>query len=353
MPHLHQTKELARLVAKPHLTLYRWQGQNKGGPLTVAYAGLGYAAPTLKSLLFTSSSVETKVAQVPILQPEKLLDISDSDIIIVESSKHLIKKLPSEGSITLPFRLRFVLDLSGTLEDVENRFRRDARRNEVRKTERFGYEYEVSHSKADLEMFYHKMYVPTIQKRHGKLATIISEREAYQILRHGLLFLVKRDNDYAAGGLCFIEQGLLRFQEMGVLNGDEQLMKEGAVGAMNYLRICWAHKVNCLGVNFGECWPYMSGIYQSKRKWGAKVGLPPHENKQIWLNVRRNTPAVAQFLEQNPWIVTDSQGDLFGLIVTTDPENISQKERDKWDKSYETPGLKGLLVQPVSQLGNY
>jgi hypothetical protein len=350
MPSLHKAKEMARLLAQPYVPLYELKGQNEAGPSTVTYGGLGYAKPTLKSLVFLEEPTEREIGRVFVWRPGELSLSTTSDLTIIESGRYLIRKLPSQSAITLPFRVQLVLDIQGEWEEVEQRFRSDARRNDVRKAQKLGYEYEISHNKADVEMFYRDMYLPTMRKRHGNLAALLPKQEAYQLMRHGCLFLTKRDGTYVAGGLCHVRQGILAFKEMGVLNGDKQLMREGAVGAMNYLRIRWAHQQGYRGVNFGECWPYLSGMFRSKRKWGAAVSIPSHEHKQIWLRIQRNTPAVSQFLKSNPCVIMDSRGELYGLIVTDDPDNVTPKTEATWRKLYATPGLSDLLVRSVTDL---
>jgi hypothetical protein len=350
MPRLHKVKEYARLVAEPYMTLYELKGRNQAGPLTVTYGGLGYARLLLESLLFTEEPVEREIARVPVWRPGELVSASTGDLTIIESSKYLINKLPGQGAITLPFRVRFILDVRGAWEEVEQRFRSDARRNDMRKAKNFGYTYEISHKESDLEMFYQDMYLPTMMKRHGDLADLLPKREAYQFLRHGQLFLTKRDGVYVSGGLCLVQQGILGFKEMGVLNGDEQLMREGAVGAMNYLRMYWAHEQGYRGVNLGTCWPFLSGGFRNKRKWGAAVSVPPNEHKQIWISVQHNTPAVAHFLSSNPCVIVDGMQRLNGLFVTDDLKDVTSKTEKRWHKLYATPGLSDLLVRSVAEL---
>ena len=347
---LHEAKEIARTTIKSQLTVYQWKGQNDGGDLTVIYAGWGYSAPMLQSLLFNSKPLEKQIGQLSISNPGETLNNFVGDITIIEAGQQIIDKIPQQkGVFVLPFRLHFTFDTESEWTNIESRFRRDARRNEIRKTERFGYDYEISRRKEDLEMFYHTMYVPTAENRHGDLASIISKREAYQVLRHGLLFLVKRDGSYVSGGLSYFEDGRLRFKDMGVLNGDQQLMKEGAVGAMNYLRIVWAHKEGYRGVNLGQCWPYMSGIYLSKRKWGAVVSVPPNEHKQIWIKIQQSSPAVTHFLAENPCVIVNKNKNLQGLIVNKERQ-ITSEMRETWDKLYDTPGLEKLVILSPEEL---
>lgn len=350
IPTLHKGKEFTRMLAQPYVSLYELKGQNQAGPLTVTYGGVAYAKPLLKSLLFVQEPVEREIGRVPVWNLGERHLSTNTDLTIIESSKYLIRRLPNTNAITLPFRVQFILDLNGEWEDVERRFRKDARRNDVRKAQKLGYEYEISHQEADVEMFYHNMYLPTMQKRHGALADLLPKREAHQLLRHGSLFLTKRDGAYVAGGLCIVREGILEFREMGVLGGDNQLMREGAVGAMNYLRIRWAHKEKYRGVNFGDCWPYFSGISSSKRKWGAAVSIPSHEHKRIWIRIQRNTPAVSQFLMSNPCSVVGNKGELQALIVTDAPGNVTPEAEAVWKKRYATPGLSGFHICSVTDL---
>ncbi len=357
MPFLHRAKEIARLLARPYMPLYELRGHNQAGPLTVTYGGLGYAKPLLKSLLFLEEPAETELGRVLLWRPGELhlpgtCEASpwDSDLTIIEASRHLNRKLPSQGAITLPFRLQFVLDLQGEWEQVEGRFHRSMRRH-IRKAKRYaGHEYVISHRAQDLAMFYHTMYLPTMQNRHGELADILPEREAYQLLRHGWLFLVQRDAAYVCGSLGRVREGIVEFKEMGVLNGDLALMREDVVDAMNYLRIRWAHQEGYKSLSFGECWPYLSGIFSSKRKWGAAVSIPPHEHKQIWIRIQRATPAVSHFFQDNPCVIVNGKGELHALIVTDDPEGVTPETGATWHKLYATPGLRGLLIYPVTDL---
>jgi hypothetical protein len=344
IPRLHKAKEIVRLVKEPYLTLYQWQGQNEAGRLTVSYAGLGYAKSLLRQMLFPQGSSEKEVGRIPAWRLEGLANVAGSDMTIVEISKHLIRKLPHQKAIILPFRIRYTLDLRGEWLDIEERFHRNVRRN-ARKAHGYeSYEYEISHRKEDLEMFYHTMYLPTVHARHGELADILPEREAYQLLRYGWLFLVKQEGDYVCGSLGYAKYGAVEFKEMGVRNGDMNLMRQGVVEAMNYLRIRWANQQGYQALSFGDSWPYLSGIFQAKRKWGSAVSISTHEHKRIWLIVQRNTPAIVQFLQNNPCVICDEQGKLYGFIVTPYFDAVTPEMEMEWYKLYATPGFTGLLV---------
>jgi hypothetical protein len=348
IPRLHEAKEIARLLARPHLPVYQLRGQGYGGPLTVAYVGLDFTKPFMKDLMFADGSVEQEIGRIPFWRCEEIANLSPADVIIVEATKHLVRRLSGRNAIVVPQLVDHILDVRGDWEDVKKRFRKSVR-FERRLTKKHGYQYEVSHEDRDFETFYHDMYLPTVESRYGTLASPISAGEAYQYFRRGALFLVKRDGRRVCGSVCYLEQGVVQFIIMGLLNGDEQLMREGAVGALNCLRIQWANQQGYEAVNFlGSGARLRSSLFQYKRKWGTAVSVSPRLHRRIWIKVRRLTPAVSQFLKENPFIVVDRDGKLHGLIVVDDPSDVSTETKEEWEKRYVTPGLSSLVVRSVS-----
>jgi len=351
MPQLHKAKEIVRILTHPYLTLYELQGQGEAGPLTVTYGGLGYAKPMLESMLFTEEPTEQVIGRVPVWRLDEVPELSSGDLVIVEASKHLIRRLPRHGAIVLPWWIQLVLDVRGEWEDVMQRFHRTIRKQELRLVRKHGYDYVVSHSAKDFEMFYNDMYMPSVKARHGSLASISPVGEAYQCFRRGWLFLIKRDGRYVSGCICYAQGDVVRFSDVGVLNGDAQLIHKGAQGAVYYAMVHWANQQGYAAVDFLGSWPFMSsGMFWYKRKWGAVVSISPHQHKRIWIRVQRNTPAVSQFLKSNPCVIIDSRGKLQGLVVTDDPETVTPKTEATWQKLYATPGLNGLLVRSVTDL---
>jgi len=254
---LHEAKEIARLLARPYLPIYQMRGQGQGGPLVVAYVGLEFAKPVLKSILFVEKPVEQKVGQIPFWRYDELANLSSSDIVIVEAVKHLIHRLPRQNVIVLPEFVHHILDVRGDWQDVQSRFRKTVRKNDLRRIRRYGYEYDVSHASQDFEEFYHQMYLPTMGDRHGELSSPKSISEAYQYFRHGCLFRIKRGGVWVSGGVCHLRQNVLMLDIVGVRNGDAQLIQEGAMAARYYAAIHWANQHGYKTVNLLGTDPYL------------------------------------------------------------------------------------------------
>lgn len=351
IPRLHEAKEIARFVVKPWLPVCELRGQGYGGPLTVTYVGLDFTKPFLKDILFSQEPVENRLEPIPIWRHSTIADRFSSDVVIVEGGKHLIQRLPMQSAIVFPPLVDHVLDVSGDWQDVKGRFRQSVRRNELKWMRRYGYEYDISHDQHDLERFYHEMYMPTMQGRHGELATPESLPMSRQYFAHGGLFRVKREGVWVSGVVCYPMQDILIAKIAGVKGADEQLIHEGATAAVYYAAIHWANQQGYQAVNFlGSGARLNSGLFQHKRKWGAAVSISPHLHRLIWLRVQRVTPGVSRFLKENPFVVLDDVGKLYGLVFVDDPAAVSLKTKKEWLSRYETPGLSSLIVRSVDSL---
>jgi hypothetical protein len=349
IPHLHEAKEIVRLLVMPYLPVYQLQGQGQGGPLAVTYIGLQFAKPFLKDLLFTEEPQEQKVKGIPFWRRRELLDLFPSDIVIVEAAEHLIRRLPRHNAMVLPHFIRHVVDVRGDWQDVQRRFHKTVRKNELRWIRKYGYKYDLSYARGDFEYFYHQMYLPTMKDRHGKLALPMSFGEAYQYFRHGWLFRVHRAGDWTSGMVCHLQQNTIMAQVLGVKDADVQLITEGVIGALYYAAIHWANQNGYEAVNFLGTNPFLAiGVFQHKRKWGAMVRVPSNLHRQIWIRIRHHTPAVSQFLKENPCIVVDEDGELHGLIIVDDLRSVSAGTKEEWERRYSTPGLSSLLIRSVN-----
>lgn len=342
MPYLHETKEMMRW--RPYLTAHQLQGRNQGGPLTVDYVGLDYK-PTLVDSLFSEKPNVKKLDRTAVWNLSTVADQSDSDLVVIVAGKHLIHSLPRKNAIVLPFIVRMILDVSGDWQDVRSRIHKGVRGHEFRLLRKYGYEYDISSREEDFEMFYHSMYMPTIKARKGDLASPMSIREASLCFRHGFLHLIKRNDQYVAGILSHRYGNYIMSQLMGVIDADEQLMHEGALGSAYYSAIHWANKEEYAGVILGGCVPRLNNtVFQYKRKWGAAVTYSDKIHKHIWIKIKRNTPAVRRFFRDNPAIIVGKHGQLQGLIMIDNPDVVTSAIRNEWDKKYLTPGLECLNI---------
>lgn len=349
LPGLSGLRELALPIVKPYLDVCELRGRGKGSPLTVIYIGLPYGKWHLKSTMFLEEPVEIGKEPVSMRQLNEVVSHLSSDIVVVAAGERVVRALPSQNALILPLYVEQVLDLRGDWEDVKKRFRSSGEvRDEFRMLRKYGYSCELTHDGRDLEMYYQTMYLPTMEARHGHNAVVVSWEECQRHFRRGFLLLLERDGQAVAGGLCRARGETMKFITIGVANADERLMKQGAMGALYISLLRWANQAGYKAFDFLGCPPYPDmGVFQYKRKWGATVSVAPHLRKRVWLRFRRGTPAVRQFLQDNPFITIDENGDLYGLVFA-DSAGMKPEDRARLFERYRSPGLKDLIVRPVA-----
>jgi hypothetical protein len=351
LPHLSIAREYVILAFRRYLTVHLLKGQGKDGPLTIAFAVHGADTDLklyLSSILFVEEPVEEEIASVPLRRLGEFTNASSCDLAFIGASKYLIRRLPARNALVLPRIVGQTLDVQGEWEDVLQRLHKKLRRYHLRLMRKYGYEYETSDQDRDFDLFFYEMYLPSMRARHGEQAHIVSYAKAYHHFKLGTLFLVKREGTFASGGLCTSsrDRGVVQFRFTGVKNGDQQLMKEGALNAAYHACIHWANKHGYKAYDFMGTVPYLGkGILQHKKRWGATASIQSH--KRIWLKIHRDTPAVRQFLSDNPFIFINEQGDLQGLFFEDEPDNISSETKAKWNSLCNMPGLEGYVVRSV------
>jgi len=237
-----------------------------------------------------------------------------------------------------------IIDVSGTWDELRSRFSKTRYQITNRFVERTGLDYRVSRDPQDLDLFYHRMFVPHIRKRYGDLSDIESYEEMKKFFENGLLLFVTRDKAAVAGALCRVENGTLIFRRAGVLDGDESHVKIGAQTALYYFQIRYAMDLKLRALDTMASLGFLNdGVYLHKRGWGAAVY--PYGGSQNWVylfNARPST-SMASFFGDNPLIVHKDQG-LVGVIGISGVSEASDQRIMDHVRQYRAGGLRGFTV---------
>jgi hypothetical protein len=199
------------------------------------------------------------------------------------------------------------------------------------------------------------MYLPYISKRHGKSAKLSNFFALYQVFRKGGVLLVKLDGEYVSGILYDIHGDKVNARVLGIYEGKDQYLKEGAGEATLYFLIKWSKRQGYKEINYGLCEPFMNdGLFTYKKSWGMKV--KPHKGISIrGLRVRNFSTSVMEFLAENPLVFIEPEG-LSGLIF----QNVGGTTEKTFPKPhhYYTLGLSRIVTvayatkDSFSQLAN-
>lgn len=241
--------------------------------------------------------------------------------------------------------VRQIIDTSGGWEQMRKEFSKKRRQvtNEFR--EKHGLECRVSHDPADFDRFYHRMFVPHIQRRYGDLADIDSHAQLKQFFDRGMLFLVMSDGKEVAGALSELVDGHLLFRRSGVLDGDESHVKGGAQTALYYFQLQHAVASGIRALDTLKTTPFLNdGVFKHKADWGAR-SFQDHEATHLTFLVPGRDPArLARLFEISP-IVIDEGSTLSAIVGDTTIDTPAPGYFDKLLGRISTSGLSSVQVQ--------
>jgi hypothetical protein len=349
LPLLFQLKDMVRLLFRPMLTTNEFFGPDGAdGPKAIG-VGLTPLAGLCSALLmqwpFKRPSCSTPFWRVRAAGFKK-----SADLVAVEGSLLLINSLPRQNALILPRCVSHTLDVTGEWQDVCRRFHKSIRNNELRWVRKYGYRFEKSTTTDHFEHFYERMYLPTVNVRHGSAAALTSKAKAYELFENGFLLRVFKDRTWVAGALCELRASGLRLCELGVLESNDGLIKQGTMAATYVAAIQTANNLKCRQIDLTVSASLLfNGTFQHKRRWGTSVSLPVPYQQRIWIKIVRYTPAIHRLLVMNPMITVDENGHLQALVALESLDRWDAAEVVQWRKHFFTPGLSSIRVIPLDR----
>lgn len=246
--------------------------------------------------------------------------------------------------------IRQVVDTSGGWEGIRQFLSKTKRQVTNNFPEKYGLSCRMSKDTGDFDNFYHRMYLPHIQKRYGDLSQIDSYGAMRQFFEKGVLLLVTKDDQPVAGALSLIEGKSLVFRRTGVLDGDDSHVKGGAQLALYYFQLKYAVDNGLDTFDTMKSAPFLNdGVFRHKGEWGART-LPDYESeKSVYWFVRGTAEKRAEFFHANP-VVVGSGPELSAVVGDSRTNESTTPSSDELLRRYHTVGLHDLRVYTPSGL---
>ncbi|MGA4844132.1 GNAT family N-acetyltransferase [Streptomyces sp. G45] len=296
---------------RPEVTVSHPEGADAGA-LTLAYAGIGagldHVLPFLEERRGPTARRESRRTTWADLAAR---GVPEADLLAVGCPAGRTFRPPAaQPTVVAPFRVGLVVPLDTA--PVTSRLSRKARQQYQREQRALDRDLEVATAHADFTYFYDRMHRPTMSRRHGAATRSVPRAAAWHSLfRHGVLFFLREHGERVAGMLCRLEPDTLVLRLAGVLDGSEDRYRSGTYVALYVAILEWAQRAGLARVDLSGAEPFLSkGIVQFKRKLHPHIAPPANHftGKRLWLCVRRDTPAVRDFLVANPVLALERDG---------------------------------------------
>ncbi len=267
--------------------------------------------------------------------------LPDCDLLAIGCTAARVASLPSRAALTLPFRIQLVVDVPTDPGEVRRHVSRKERQHAERQIRRYGWAVRQG-TPGDFDYFFDHLHLPTMDRRHGSATRSMGKAMAREcLMRRGILLLLCAQQEILAGLLCRIERdpSTATLRLAGVRDGSPKLYADGVLPAMYLMLLEWAAGNGIRRLDLSGCEPFLSkGLYQFKRKFHPRVAWPSNHfgGKRLQLVVRRDTPAVRDFLVDNPVFVADPAGAGFRAVYFWDADRPP-----RWDLQWRSPGVTG------------
>lgn len=309
-------------------------------PLSILFVGTLNSRNYIAKVFFDKSWTEKEYARIwKSLWSQRALDANGAhDLAVIQLDNPLPVTVAGENLFQVPCWVGGEKDLraSSELAQRSKRIKRDFR---YIRNNRLG--YRVTSEPREFDRFYHRMYLPHIQRVFGDHAFLMNYEAMQAAIPHCELFLVTQDGQDIAGGILVYDgSDKVRAWSLGVKDGDDCWVRAGALVAFEHLQTEYLLEKGFNRVHRGGSRPFLNdGALCFKKMRGLEI--IDHTQQRFIIVPVHNRPGVRALLQQNPFIYED-EGKLKGAIFISGeatPEDAVRLHRD-----WFIPGLDSLTL---------
>jgi hypothetical protein len=201
--------------------------------------------------------------------------------------------------------------------------------------------------KKDIKFFHERMFIPFISKRHGESAVICDYEYFLNKFRkkRSMLNFILKDDIPVAGSLTEFVGGKLRLTGLGIIDGREDVMRMGVIGAVYYFELQNAVESGMPSINVGGTSPFLTdGLTKFKLSLGAQAAdIKYFIDLNLWFILLKDSELLRNRLKANPFIQR-VKNNLFRVIFVDPLEYEYKEEFIRLLRRTECINLKGTKI---------
>lgn len=289
--------------------LYKGINRDGGKPMTFSYVGWNYQvlAYWLERIFKQYEKVPGKIF-IPAWKINRISSgkMINADLAIVELLNPVSMRCVrhAKGWI-FPRWLKMYMKVDLSLAKIKKR------RDIPKRIRKYSMELEMSTSSKDFKFFYEKMLRPHVEIRHKASAYIEDYKKMLQDFKkkNSTLYFVILDGRRVAGMYEINEGGIPYMYGVGVLEGSEEIMRMGVIGALYYYSLADHSSNNIDRVNIGGTSPLLSdGLTRFKSFLSGKASsFQDQDSIRLYMLPLKNSAGVRDFLTNNPFIFFENK----------------------------------------------
>ena len=327
------------------LPVYLYKGNEKTGgqPLNIVYIGWDIRICNYwTNRLMDKSLLVEKKGMIPVWKVHNHLNINKVlyDMAIVEMN-NLTKIFARRNTgFLIPRWFEMQIDNKDGIIKVR---KKDIKRR-IRK---YSLTFKKDFSKSDIKFFYERMFIPFISKRHGDNAVLCDY--AYFLNKFkkkgSRLNFILKDGKPIAGSFTELIGKTLRLTGVGIIDGREDILKMGVIGAIYYFEMLHANEEGVKSINVGGTSPILTeGLTKFKLSLGSKAAdIKYFIDLSLWFAPLKDSSALINCLKSNPFIHR-VKNNLYRTIFIDQLDYDDKSEFYTLIKHTNCCNLKGTMV---------
>jgi hypothetical protein len=224
-------------------------------------------------------------------------------------------------------------------KDQEKDIKRRIRKNSLT--------FKKNFPKKDIRFFHERMFIPFIGKRHGESAVICDYEYFLNKFRKkgSMLNFILKDGIPVAGSLTELIGRKLRLTGLGIIDGREDIMRMGVIGAIYYFELQNAVDSGMPSINVGGTSPFLTdGLTKYKLSLGAQAtDIKYFIDLTLWFTLLKDSDLLRNRLKDNPFIQR-IKNNLFRVIFINPLEYEEKAEFIRLLRRTDCNNLKGTKI---------
>ena len=372
----HRIKDHGLDVYFPPVTVLHGTAPDSGLPLAFAYAGTEETAREYWGrMALAPGSGRKPLGRCLFWRIPRRIQKAwpECDFLLTEHTAPMLPSLSRKPG----FRIPFWVDMEVPLPHLHRKEWKRQRKDVARRIRKNGLDYEISKDPEVFQDFLWNMHMPFITQRFEETALLPDARYLEGVFSRGGLILIKRGTDTnheedteegpeakkvtdanngtdtVGGGLFEYLPGMVRMRKVGVRDGDWEYVRQGVIGAVYYFLMMEMEEQGCGKISFGGTRPFLrDGVTSFKSSLNGRLASDSEAPGAValWLTLRRDSPALRDFLAENPFIYFPEPSEpRRAIFVRAESDDWREALRETLHAT-ECPGLTGTTVFVLGQM---
>jgi hypothetical protein len=293
-------KELLKYLARLYMPVYQFESDT----MKIIYAGY---SPIKKGyytrFLLNNNYHQTFLGRYWFSNIPNLIDRLKIDLIVAEVSPVTFTYFRNSSGYILPVLVTMRINIDRPTDEIFNKKVTNFR-DVMRRIRKYALTYEIYSDKEMFDFFNERFYHPYIENRHGEEAYIEDLDIMWKSAEHPLMMAVKEKESIVGMVFVIVSGDIIYLKRVGLIEGNQEYLKHGVIGAFYYFGILEGLKRGCRYVDVGGSRPFLTdGLTKHKTGMGGEFLLDTAPLKEYhWFGVNEQSSAALKFLNRNPFM---------------------------------------------------